>query len=176
MTAPSRSSLKRPFPHADRRCSARYERLGALHHARAPGAAPTPSPQIQEIIGSGPFRFMRRAVDSGSTRGRTTQVRPTTCRDAEPAEHLPAARSPTFNRVEWTRHSRPRDRRRRAGNGEIDWCGTPDGPTSSATLKANRLVTGQVADPAGRLAIMRLNHLHSRRSTTCACAAPFVSR
>lgn len=112
---------------------------------------------ITEVVGSGPYRFVAAEYNSGSRAvyQRYAGYRP----HPGPASNTAGAKQAHFERIEW--HIIP-DPATVAGaliNGEVDWWERPH-PDLQPMLARSREIRREVADPAGRMAVMRLNHLH----------------
>ncbi|MCW3475002.1 ABC transporter substrate-binding protein [Limobrevibacterium gyesilva] len=111
---------------------------------------------IKEMVGSGPYRFIASEFNSGS-RVIYEKFDGYVPRSEKP-DWATGAKIAYFPRVEWTMIPDPATAAAALQNGEIDWWERPLSDLQPALLK-NPNVAGQVADPGGRLALMRLNHL-----------------
>ncbi len=146
--------LTRPFPML----------LDALGKSEGPAfimperlAKTDPNTAVKEMIGSGPFRFIAAEYNSGSTvvYEKFDRYVPR----AEPADTLSGGKIAHFKRIEWVVIPDNATAAAALGNGEVDWWERPM-VDLVPTLKANRNITVQVADPAGRLGFMRMNMAH----------------
>jgi len=116
-----------------------------------------PNTAVKEMVGSGPFRFVAAEYNSGS-RVVYEKFEKYVPRN-EPADTLSGGKVAHFPRVEWIVIPDNATAAAALGNGEADWWERPM-VDLVPTLKANPNVTVQVADPAGRLALLRMNMLH----------------
>jgi len=116
-----------------------------------------PMKQVTEMVGSGPYRFIAAEYNSGSRMvyEKFDAYVPRT----EAPDWASGAKIAHFKRIEW--HVIPDAATAAAAmaNGEMDWWERPH-PDLLASLRKNPAIAVQVADPGGRLAIMRMNHLH----------------
>jgi peptide/nickel transport system substrate-binding protein len=144
--------LTRPFPLM----------LDALGKAEVPPfimperlAKTDPNTAVREMVGSGPFRFIAAEYNSGSrvVYEKFDRYVPR----SEPAEWLSGGKIAHFKRVEWIVIPDNSTAAAALGNGEVDWWERPL-VDLVPQLKRNPNVTVQVADPAGRLAMLRTNH------------------
>ena len=117
-----------------------------------------PNTQITEVVGSGPYRFLRDEFVSGSRAAYARFDR-----------YVPRAGAPEwgtggkvahFERVEW--HIIPDAATAGAAlqAGEVDWWEQPLADLLP-TLARNRAIETLVADPIGYLGFLRFNHLHA---------------
>lgn len=113
-----------------------------------------PTKPVAEMIGSGPYRFLPGEYNSGSRVGyaRFERYSPR----AEPADVMSGGKVAHFERVEWIVIPDAATAAAALGNGEADWWERPLVDLVPA-LQRNPAVTVKVADPAGRLALMRMN-------------------
>ncbi len=116
-----------------------------------------PNTAVKEMIGSGPYRFVAAEYNSGSkvVYEKFDRYVPR----SEPADTMAGGKVAHFNRVEWIVIPDNATAAAALGNGEADWWERPM-VDLIPSLRANRNVTVQVSDPAGRLAFMRMNTLH----------------
>ncbi len=147
--------LRRPFPSL----------LSALGKpdASAPFIMPErlartdPAKAVTEMVGSGPYRFIAADYDSGTRvayeRFDGYVPRP------EPGEWGSGAKLAHYRRIEWRVIPDAATAFAALTKGEVDWWEQPL-PDLQPRLAANPAIALQVADPAGRIGIMRLNHLH----------------
>ena len=112
---------------------------------------------VREMVGSGPFRFIAAEYNSGSkvVYEKFDRYVPR----AEPADTMAGGKIAYFNRVEWIVIPDNATAAAALGNGEADWWERPQ-VDLVPRLKANPNVTVRIADPAGRLALLRMNALH----------------
>ena len=113
--------------------------------------------QITEVIGSGPYRFVQGEYNSGS---RAVYAK---FEDYVPRSEAPSrgagAKVAHFARIEWHIMPDPATAAAALQRGEVDWWERP--PVDLQPLLARSAdIVREVTDPSGRLAIMRLNHLH----------------
>ncbi len=117
-----------------------------------------PMKQVSAMVGSGPYRFLPAEYNSGSLVA-YEKFAGYVPRD-EPPEWTSGGKVAHFNRIEW--HVIPDAATAAAAlqSGEMDWWERPH-PDLLAILRKNPAVAMQVADPAGRVGLMRMNHLHA---------------
>ncbi len=113
--------------------------------------------QVTEMVGSGPYRFLAGEYNSGSRvvyeKFAGYVPRP------EPASRGAGGKVGHFQRIEWHILPDPSTAANALTRGEMDWWERP--PADLQPLLArNRDVVREVTDASGRIAIMRLNHLH----------------
>lgn len=146
--------LKRPFPLI----------LDALGKPDTPAfimperhAMTDANKQVTEVIGSGPYRFIPAEYNSGS-RAAYEKFDGYVPR-AEPPSRGAGGKVAHFRRVEWHIMPDPATAAAALQRGEVDWWERP--PVDLQPLISNKPdIVREVTDPSGRLAIMRLNHLH----------------
>ena len=116
-----------------------------------------PMKQVTEMVGSGPYRFIAAEYNSGSRM--VYEKFDNYVPRAEAPDWASGAKIAHFKRIEW--HVIPDAATAAAAmaSGEMDWWERPH-PDLLASLRKNPAIAVQVADPGGRLAIMRMNHLH----------------
>ena len=111
---------------------------------------------VREMVGSGPYRFVANEYNSGSRMVYARFDR------YAPRQELPdmtsGAKIAHFQRVVWNVIPDPATAAAALQNNEADWWERPL-VDLVPTLQRNPNITVQVADPAGRLALARLNHL-----------------
>jgi peptide/nickel transport system substrate-binding protein len=111
---------------------------------------------ITEMIGSGPYKFVASEYNSGS---RSVYER---FEGYQPRSEAPSwasgAKVAHFNRVEWNIIADPATAGAALQNGEVDWWENPLNDLLPS-LSKNPAIATQIADPGGKIALMRLNHL-----------------
>ncbi len=115
------------------------------------------SKQVTEVIGSGPYRFIAGEYNSGSrvVYEKFEDYRP---RSEEPSRGA-GGKLAHFKRIEWHIMPDPATAAAAMQRGEMDWWERP--PVDLQPLLArSRDITREVTDPAGRMAILRMNHMH----------------
>lgn len=145
--------LKRPFP--------RLLTAIAKPDAQAPFMMPErialtdPGKQLTEVIGSGPYRFIPGEYVTGShvAYSRFDGYLP---RD-EPPDWASGAKVAHFDRVEWTVIPDPATAAAALQRGEVDWWEQP--LTDLLPVLARAGMKTLIDQPAGRLAVLRLNAL-----------------
>jgi peptide/nickel transport system substrate-binding protein len=115
-----------------------------------------PNRPLTEMVGSGPYRFVAAEFNSGSRAvyQRNPDYRP----HPGPASNTAGAKIAHFERIEWQIIPDPATAAAALINGEVDWWERPQ-PDLQPLLARSRDLKREVADPAGRMAVMRLNHL-----------------
>lgn len=114
--------------------------------------------QITEVIGSGPYRFVPAEYNSGS-RAVYQKFEGYVPRSEAPSRGA-GGKIAHFARIEWHIMPDPATAAAAMQRGEVDWWERP--PVDLQPLLArNPDIIREVTDPSGRLAIMRLNHLHA---------------
>jgi peptide/nickel transport system substrate-binding protein len=113
--------------------------------------------QIKEVIGSGPFKFVRDEWQPGH---RVVYVRnPDYVPRAEPASFGAGGKRVYVERVEWLYIPDPATAHAALEAGEVDFWETP--PVDfAAQLEKNPKVTVSIVDPMGTQGLLRPNHLH----------------
>ncbi|MBC9208141.1 ABC transporter substrate-binding protein [Roseomonas aerophila] len=114
--------------------------------------------QVSEVVGSGPYRFMKDEFVAGS-RSVYAKFDGYTPRDGV-ADWTSGGKVAHFNRIEWNILPDPATAVAALSNGEVDWV---DQPLSDLIplLSRNRNVKVDTLATAGFLSIMRLNHLQA---------------
>jgi peptide/nickel transport system substrate-binding protein len=116
-----------------------------------------PFQQIGEYVGSGPMRFVRGDWVPGARaafeRFPGYQPRP------DAGTWLSGAKRMGVDRVEWHIMPDPATASAALQNGEVDWWENPI-TDLVPTLKRNRNVAVDIADPLGNIGTFRMNHLH----------------
>jgi peptide/nickel transport system substrate-binding protein len=116
-----------------------------------------PFQQITECIGSGPMRFARDEWVPGA-RAVFTRFDGYAPR-AEPASWFAGGKRMLVDRVEWAVIPDPATASAALQNGEVDWWETPL-TDLVPTLRRNRNITVDIADPLGNVGGFIFNHLH----------------
>ncbi len=114
--------------------------------------------QVAEVVGSGPFRFVRDEFVSGS---RVVYAK----NDAyvprsEPASGAAGGKVAHFQRIEWHILPDPATAAAALQAGEVDWLEQPLSDLIP-TLQRNRQIEIGVLNEPGIMSIMRLNHLQA---------------
>ncbi|WP_160000098.1 ABC transporter substrate-binding protein [Roseomonas sp. 18066] len=145
--------LKKPFPllaealaKPSSFCPVMQERFAKL----------SPSTQVTEIVGSGPFRWVASERLAG-VRAVYTKFEGYVPRQEAPS-FLAGGKQPLVDRVEW--HTLPDAATAAAAmqQGEVDWWEQPS-PDLLPLLRRNRNIKIEVKDRTGSLCMIRLNHL-----------------
>lgn len=113
--------------------------------------------QISEYVGSGPMRFVRGEWVPGAKAvfQRFEQYVPRN----EPSSWLSGSKRMLVDRVEWVVMPDPATASAALQNGEVDWWENPITDLIS-TLRRNRNIAVDIADPLGNIGSFRMNHLH----------------
>lgn len=121
-------------------------------------AATEPHAQIQEIIGSGPFRFVprERVVGARVVYERNTAYRP---REGSAADWAAGPKQVHFDRVEWHIMPDPATAAAALQGGEVDWWENPSNDLLPL-LRRNRGLRLKRASPLGTFGTGVFNHLH----------------
>jgi len=111
---------------------------------------------VREVVGSGPFRFIAGEYNSGSrvVYAKFDQYTPR----QEPPDGTAGGKVAHFARVVWNIIPDPATAAAALQNNEADWWERPLVDLIPTMLR-NPAIRAEVTDPAGRLALMRLNHL-----------------
>ncbi|UFN50356.1 ABC transporter substrate-binding protein [Roseomonas sp. OT10] len=147
--------LKRPFPlllDAIAKPDANVAFIMPERVARGTDA----NTQITEIVGSGPYRFLRDEFVTGS-RVAYAKFDGYVPRQGAP-DWATGGKVAHYPRIEWHILTDPATAAAALQNGEVDWLEQPLGDLIP-TLKRNRDITVDVLAPAGTMSVMRLNHL-----------------
>src|SRR4051812_3630794 len=116
-----------------------------------------PFTQITEYVGSGPMRFVRNEWVPGAKAvfERFADYRPR----EEAASWLAGGKRILVDRVEWVVMPDPATASAALQNGEVDWWENPISDLVP-TLKRNRNIRVDIADPLGNIGTFRMNHLN----------------
>ena len=111
--------------------------------------------QLREVMGSGPYRFLRDEFVSGSHAGfaRNEAYRPT---PAAGRGYTAGPKVAHFERVEWKIIPDAATAAAAMQSGEIDWYEQPP-PEIQQLLARGRIVAIEAMDPAPMMALMRFN-------------------
>ncbi|WP_368413833.1 ABC transporter substrate-binding protein [Falsiroseomonas sp.] len=114
--------------------------------------------QVSEMVGSGPYRFIRAEFVSGSrvVYEKFDGYRPRN----EPTDGAAGAKIAHYQRIEWHILPDPATAAAALQAGEVDWIDQPL-PDLIPTLQRNRNIQVDVLNPYGIMSIMRLNHLQA---------------
>ena len=114
--------------------------------------------QISEMVGSGPYRFIRAEFVSGSrvVYEKFDGYRPRN----EPADGAAGGKVAHYQRIEWHILPDPATAAAALQAGEVDWVDQPL-PDLIPTLSRNRNIQVDVLNPYGIMSVMRLNHLQT---------------
>lgn len=147
--------LTRPFPAMLDALGKSFPQVPFIMPERI--ARTDPNAQITEVVGSGPYRFLRDEFVSGSRAAYAKFDR-----------YLPRAEQPEwgtggkvahFERIEWHTIPDPATASAALQAGEVDWWEQPL-PDLVPTLARHRGVQTLITDPIGQVAFLRFNHLH----------------
>jgi peptide/nickel transport system substrate-binding protein len=121
-------------------------------------AATDANAQVGEVVGSGPYRFLRDEFVSGSrvAYAKFDGYAPR----QEPPDWASGGKVAHFPRVEWHILPDPATAAAALQSGEVDWLEQPLSDLVP-TLARNRNVALEVLNPAGLMSVMRLNHLQA---------------
>jgi peptide/nickel transport system substrate-binding protein len=121
-------------------------------------AATDANAQVSEVVGSGPYRFVREEFVSGS---RVTYAKfDGYVLRQEPSDWASGGKVAHYPRIEWHILPDPATAAAALQSGEVDWLEQPLADLVP-TLTRNRNVTLEVLNPAGLMSIMRLNHMQA---------------
>lgn len=122
---------------------------------REKDAMTDPNEQVKEVIGSGPFKFVKEAFQPGVTAFyvKNTDYVPR----KEPASNMAGGKIPQVDRVELVWIPDPNTAANALMAGEIDYMWTP-ALDLVPKLKAAKGVKVEIHDPTGLQCILRLNH------------------
>lgn len=148
--------LKQPFPHLLDAICATGGNIAFIMPERL--ARTDANKAIAEVVGSGPYKFLPKEYNSGSHMAyeKFDGYKPR----QEAPSWMAGGKVAHFPRVEWTIIPDPATAAAALQNNEVDWWERPLADLIPM-LKKNDGIGVQIADPGGRMAIMRLNCLQS---------------
>src|SRR4030088_234600 len=116
-----------------------------------------PFKQINEYVGSGPMKFVKSEWVPGakSVFEKFTDYVPR----QEKASWLAGGKQMLVDRVEWVVIPDPATAAAALQNGEVDWWESPI-TDLVPSLRKNRNISVDIADPLGNIGSFRMNHLH----------------
>jgi len=117
-----------------------------------------PFQQVTEYVGSGPMRFVRNEWVPGA-KAVFTKFDQYVPRN-EPPSWLAGGKRINVDRIEWIIMPDPATASAALMNGEIDWWETPL-TDLIPSLRRNRNIRVDIADPLGNIGSFRFNHLHA---------------
>lgn len=149
--------LDKPFPLLPFALGKPATPMCAIMPERVAATDPFTQIKVEDLVGSGPFRFKADEFVSGSrvVYERNADYLPR----QEPPGHMAGGKVVHFDRVEW--HIIP-DSAAASGalqNGEVDWWENPI-PDLLPVLRRHRQVVVEQIEPLGNIGIIRMNHLH----------------
>ena len=121
-------------------------------------AGTDPNTQITEVVGSGPYRFLRDEFVSGSRAAYAKFDR--YLPRSEQSEWGTGSKVAHFERIEWHSIPDPATASAALQAGEVDWWEEPL-PDLVPTLARHRGIQTLITDPIGNMAFLRFNHLHA---------------
>ena len=121
-------------------------------------AATDPTKSITEVIGSGPYRFVANEFVSGSrvAYAKFDGYAPR----SEPPVWGTGAKVAHYPRIEWNIISDPATSAAALRNGEVDWWENPIADLIPSLARSPQIKM-QILNPAGQIAVMRLNNLQA---------------
>ncbi len=148
--------LKKPFP----RMLLALGKIGTPCCFVMPAriAATDPFRQIGEYVGSGPMRFIIKNDWVPGARAVFEKFAGYAPRQ-EPASWLAGGKSILTDRIEWVVIPDPATAAAALQNAEVDWWELPI-PDLLPTLRKNRNIMVDIADPLGNIGVLVMNHLH----------------
>jgi peptide/nickel transport system substrate-binding protein len=151
-----RFRLTHPFPHLPAALAGSGATTPVVMPARL--AATDPSQQVSEMIGSGPYRFLRSEFVTGerSAYERFTRYVP---RDGGKASYTSGPKVAHIDRVEWLTIEDSATAASALLRGEVDWLQAVFAD-QAPMLSRSSAMTVEVTEPAGNIGVMRFNHLH----------------
>ncbi|MCK8783706.1 ABC transporter substrate-binding protein [Roseomonas sp. NAR14] len=147
--------LKSPYPKMKFALGKTNSPFGIVMPERI--AKTDPFSQITEYVGSGPMRFKRDEWVPGA-KAVFEKFAGYVPRD-EPGNWLAGGKRMLVDRVEWVIMPDTATASAALQNGEVDWWENPISDIIP-TLKRNRNIAVDIADPLGNIGVFRMNHLH----------------
>ena len=146
--------LKRPFPLLPDALAKSGVYMPAMMPERL--ARTDPNTQVTEMVGSGPFRFLANERIAGARVAyeRFANYRPL---PSGTPDRTSGPKITHLDRVEWTTVPDPATASAALQRGETDWWDFASADLLPL-LRRNPAIRVEVQDPAGALAIMRMNH------------------
>lgn len=159
--------LKRPFPLLPDALAKPTSYLPAIMPERLASTSPTVA--VQEMVGSGPYRFVpgERVPGSLAVYRRFERYAP---RETGETSFTAGPRRAGFDRVEWRTMPDPATAAGALRAGEIDWIEQPN-IDLVPQLKGSRGVRVELVEPAGLIGQIRLNHLQPPFDNPAVCRA-----
>ena len=151
-----RFRLKRPFPFLPAALGKFGTNLAVIMPERL--AATDPLSQINEMVGSGPYRFLPADRIPGA-RAAYERFAAYVPRPGTQTSTLAGPKHAHFDRVEWLTLPDPSTAASALATGEVDWWEEP-GPDHLDLLARTNQVTITRIDPYGSAGVIRLNFLH----------------
>lgn len=148
-------TLKRPFPLL---ASALGKPNGMVPFIMPERIAKTdPNVQVKEMIGSGPYRFLKEEFVSGSSVGyaKFEKYVPR----SEPPDWTSGGKVPHVERIRWQVITDVATAAAALQAGEVDWMEQVP-PDLLPLLRRRGKVTISTTNPIGYMGVMRFNHLH----------------
>jgi peptide/nickel transport system substrate-binding protein len=148
-----RFRLKRPFPHLPEALAGPGSIVPAIMPERL--AATSPFNPVAEIVGSGPYRFLREEHISGA-RAAYERFTLYQSRTGGPLGFTSGPKIAHFDRVEWLTLD-PFSAMAALRSGEIDWWELPDSDQTEALARDRNIKV--ISQYATAIDILRFNHL-----------------
>ena len=148
--------LAKPFPHLPRALAGSSFLVPCIMPERL--ANTDPFRQVQEVVGSGPYRFLATDFNAGERAAyeRFAGYQP---RTGEALSYTAGPKVANFDRVEWRVLGDIATAVAALSQGEIDWLDSV--PADLVPLLARvSSVKVEVKEPTGSIPFMRFNHLH----------------
>lgn len=150
-----RFRLKRPFPLLPNALGKPGTPMPCIMPERL--ALTSPTKQVTEMVGSGPFRFLKDEFVSGSRAVYAKFDGYVPCPHGK-ASFTAGPKVAHFERVEWTSIPDAQTAANALIQGEADWWQTPTGDLMPL-LSANSKIETKVLDQAGGIGVLRFNFL-----------------
>ena len=147
--------LNRPFPLLPQALAKPTNQMAAIMPERL--AKTPPTTLLNEMVGSGPFRFLpdERVSGAHNAYARFDRYLP---RQGTPS-FCAGPRLANFDRVEWLTMPDAATQAAALGAGEVDWVEQPV-MDLVPSLKANRKLRVEVVETRGLIGVLRFNHLY----------------